>query len=442
MSTEPSLCNSFLKEIFDFVQNKSFETIRSECEKLGIRVKESESNNLYLLNLDEDFFIEQDPTFQNLKNLINQKQEYVDLLKAESAISNSQSEIKNTIYELMTLRKNLTKLKNDLKITNKNKFTKLQMACNGLLLNKETHQIVASCLPKMFDNEDYNKPTQLGISSVEYCEDGTIIRVYYSEGVWKTATTNCINAEDSYWGYYKSFDELFWESICDQEQFIQTLNNIGNDFTHIFVLRHPDNRIVVKYDTPSLVYINSICNTNFNSTVYTSLFNIESIKPTQKLKFDNESTVESLVAKYNNPFKRGIIIRSHNNAMYRYDFSNFVTLKDLRGNQQFVRNRILELFNDKETLFTFLKHYPEYNMILHMINWTVENLAKEVHKMYIESHVKHYYTVESDHIYFKLLKQLHKSYKKSGKPILLGSVVSLIEELPTDQLKTLMGWVN
>jgi hypothetical protein len=91
---------------------------------------------------------------------------------------------------------------------NKKNDIQLQRECNGLILEKGTNKVVAAC------QNDFEKefPSDLNnFVSAEYCEDGTVIRLYNHKGIWTTCTKKCINAKASYWCHLKSFNDMFWE---------------------------------------------------------------------------------------------------------------------------------------------------------------------------------------------------------------------------------------
>ena len=77
-------------------------------------------------------------------------------------------------------------------------------------------------LINLIDNEN---------TTVEYCEDGTIIRLYNYNDNWYTSTTKTINASVSYWSSSKSFHELFSELF--DEKYLEILDK---NSTYFFIL--------------------------------------------------------------------------------------------------------------------------------------------------------------------------------------------------------------
>jgi hypothetical protein len=69
-------------------------------------------------------------------------------------------------------------------------------------------------------------------------------------------------------------------------------------------------------------------------------------------------------------------------------------------------------------------------------------LYKNVHKLYIDSHVKHNCMITKSHPLFQTCKQLHGFYKKTGNIITLDQVQEKINSLEPNVIKKLLNWVN
>ena len=323
----------------------------------------------------------------------------------------------------------------------------------------------------------------------EYCEDGTVIRLYNYKGMWMTSTTKCIDARHSYWSHEKSFGHLFWE-LFD----FNYLDLLDHKCTYFFILKHVDNRIVVKHDKSHLVYIHTIDNktneifndknmmcyndiekhsqhiemisndlqdqtqshSNDNSQDHSQdeLYDVypKTIVPTIEpmhyiesihVTVPNDITYEQLEELYN-PKKRGIIIKTvidQSLQYYQYDYEMFRKIVSVRGNVPLVRMRYLELLNDQEKLLLLEQTYPEHMMVFTLIKHSLNNLYKQIHKLYIDSHVKHSITVENTHKFYQTLRQLHGEYKTKGHMITLDKVKEKVNSLEPFVIKKFIGWV-
>jgi hypothetical protein len=143
--------------------------------------------------------IKESGSFDNLKNIV--KESGIEVREIED------EELSN-LYLLVT-DKNV----------DKNALTPLQMECNGIILEKNTNKIVCMCQNKFTDivqhegqvSQIEDLKRHYSKFRMEYCEDGTVIRLYNYNNNWYTATTRCIDATKSYWSSEKTFNDMFWE---------------------------------------------------------------------------------------------------------------------------------------------------------------------------------------------------------------------------------------
>ena len=332
----------------------------------------------------------------------------------------------------------------------------LQFQCNGVILEKNTNKIIVAAQNKVHDvsREDmcaiikqYHSNTDtLSLESdnknvrVEYCEDGTMIRLYSYNNVWYTATNRCIDARDSHWSSNKTFDEMFWE-VFDKS----LLTCLDTSCTYVFILLHRENRIVVKHNYDTLVYVCKINNSNLQED-YRNIDDFKNTKCIWRPKFIPLLNMEEF-DKYYYPAKRGILIKLFNIDKkswdtYKVDFDTFTTIKNVRGNVPQIRMRFLELLHDSTSLVLLEKYYPEYNFLFAVIKHSIMNLTKTIHQLYIESHVKHAVRVDEENPYFKTLKQLHSHYKTHNTPITHAIVEEKLLNLDKHILKRFLGWVH
>ena len=134
---------------------------------------------------------------------------------------------------------------------NRKTETDIQKECSGLILEKNTNNIIAAC---QHDFEETPKDKNDFVSA-EYCEDGTIIRLYNYNNMWVTATKKCIDAKFSFWSNTKTFNDMFWEVFSHNNM---DLSALDKNCTYIFVLLHLENLMVVKHTQNELVYLGNV----------------------------------------------------------------------------------------------------------------------------------------------------------------------------------------
>lgn len=394
-----------VSEVLNFVKDKSYNDIVKESKKYGLCVKYSNDENL------KDLFL-----------LANK----------------NDNEIENTIENEIDI--NVNEL--------------LNSQANGIILEKETNKVVAMCQNKLITYTDiYNDNNKNNISQflqqsdlkrIEYCEDGTMIRLYNYNDTWYTSTTRCIDASKSYWTSTKNFSDLFLD-VFDKG----LLTTLDKTYTYVFVLLHKENRIVVRHKINMLVYISRINNETFIEDYTQQFNNVYGIRrPKQidtrefyKLNLSNNDIMERLF----NPFKRGILIKTLNKetsqlVTYKFDFKNYIDIKVIRGNVPEVRMRYLELLNEPQRLYILEQNYNEYKFMFKLIKNEIFKLTKTIHQLYIDSHIKHIITINEDNLYYKTLRQLHAQYKITNVPITFSEVQKKIYTMDKKIIKKLLIW--
>jgi len=376
--------NIMINEIEKLVSGKTFEEIKTITKNTNINVRELDTLDLYLLTSQDNEIVEN-------KDLTNQ--------------------------------------------------------ANGIILEKETNKIVCMCQNKFLTVnhntiEEFNKNSY---ARMEYCEDGTVIRLYNYNNKWMTATTKCIDAKYSYWSSYKSFDNMFWDTFSSSHINIDTLDPL---YTYMFILIHTENRIVVEHKYNNLIYINRINNLS-QLEDYTNYFYNEnpkrSIRRTKCIKLSLDEKIHTF-DKYYLPSKKGIILKifnenTNNWSIFLQEFDSYKKVKEIRGNVPLIRMRYLELLNNQEMLSSLEENYKENSMLFTLIKHQLKNIYKSIHKLYFDSHVKHNITVNENHIFFKTLKQLHSIYYKTNTPITLQDVQNKVDTLDKNILKKFLNWV-
>ena len=321
----------------------------------------------------------------------------------------------------------------------------MKMQTNGLIFEKETGKVIAMCQRRFSDVGSYEDVIDIVHKSdncrVEYCEDGTIVRLYYYGGKWRTATTRCIDGNDSYWSSSKNFDSLFWQ-IYDTKN----LDILDKNYTYVFILLHRENRIVVRHNVNMLVYVSRIDNTSHIEDYNNVFKKVYGIKRPKMMDLYEFGKLSSNVNNYDCKFKRGLLVKVYNLEkkqwdLFKYDFETYKMVKSIRGNVPQLRMRYLELLNKPESLMLLEQFYTEQNFMFTFIKASLLKLVKTVYKLYVESHIKHTVKVDEDNMYYRTLKQLHAQYKVTNKSISFSDVQEKIYSLDKMVIKKLLGWV-
>jgi hypothetical protein len=307
-------------------------------------------------------------------------------------------------------------------------LTDVQKEANGIIFEKETNRVICMSQNKFETVDTFQDVTNVYI---EYCEDGTAIRLYNYNDKWITSTSRCIDAKVSVWGASRSFDDLFWEMFD-----VSRLENLDKNKTYIFVMIHSENRIVVKHRFNNLIYIQSIDNKT-RSEDFTNIFFDENPKRTiRRTKVIPTDTFNGNVDY--DPSKRGILVKKlvgNSWKIIKYDFPQYTATKNIRGNTADIKMRYLELLSNPEQLMYLEQMYGEYKQQFNAVKYALTKLYKEIHQLYFNSHIKHEVKIETEHKFYQTLKQLHGEYKTKGNKITLEEVKKKVNSLDSHVIK-------
>jgi hypothetical protein len=402
------------------ISKNSFEGVKEKCESIGICVKEKtvSENDLYLVaNVNE-----------NIKNVI--KNNNKEVVQEGDGQGPEGPEIDKEVVQENVFE--------DLDVE------KLKKQCNGIIFEKQTNKVVCMSHSKIQELDSFSKVIDLVKSNdnirIEYCEDGTLVRLYNYGGIWRTATTRCIDASDSFWTSNKNFDTMFWETFDKG-----LLATIDPKFTYMFILLHRENRIVVKHTVNMLVYISRVHNEQKFEDFTNQFKNVYGIKRPKIMNEYDFNTLSNNLADFDCKFKRGIVVKVFEKTtgewnLYKYDFNMYSIIKSIRGNVPQIRMRYLELLSKPESLQLLEKFYTEDNFMFTFIKASLLKLVKKVYKLYVDSHIKHVIEVKDDNMFYRTLRQLHAQYKKTNKPIGFIDVQEKIFSLDKTVIKRLLSW--
>jgi len=275
--------------------------------------------------------------------------------------------------------------------------------CRGIILEKETNRIVCYTFDKNYDSITELEPNY---NRIEELIDGTQIRLFFYNGEWRCATTRCIDAKKAYWFSDKSFFDMFGEAAT---AIGFDLNKLDKACCYAFVLCHPENRIVVKYEKPALYHV---LTRNMNTLQETEC-DIGVAKPRRY-----DSLPASGIA----------IIVDRNGRRMKVQDDKYKLMKELRGNGNNLFFRYLELRKDG-LVDQFLEYYPEYEKKIEEYQREFANMTSEIYKLYVSKHITHGITDETPKHMKHILYMLHGNYLRTGRKITYVNVAEELNEL-------------
>jgi len=309
----------------------------------------------------------------------------------------------------------------------------------GYIFEKETNKIICygqrkvedidnKKLHELLNKKEINNKTIYsgGLLRMEYCEDGTLMRLYNYNDEWYTATTNCTDARKSYWASSISFSDMFWGIFNEKTN----TDLLDKNSTYYFILLHNENRLVVNHVKNNLVFL---CKVNESGEDYKDIYEKKFWRPVMIKSLDINNINQSFWDK-----KRGIILKfKDDDKIYKIDFEIYKEIKSIRGNNPNIEMRYIELINDDFKRNLLKLYYPEHTKLINKVHKLYYDFIYHIHQLYLETHIKHTKVIDKTHTYFPLIKSLHAQYKRTRNVILYKDVKEKIEKMHINIIKDL-----
>lgn len=129
--------------------------------------------------------------------------------------------------------------------------------CRGIILYKKTWDVVCWPFSKFFNlGEPYADCLDESRIYVYQKIDGSLAKVWYFEGIWRLSSNGLIDASEASLGEGINMTSLFQKALreygLDWESFTSTLDK---EYTYMYELATPDNKVVVPYEDYNLFYL-------------------------------------------------------------------------------------------------------------------------------------------------------------------------------------------
>lgn len=352
-----------------------------------------------------------------------------------------------------------------LNVSNKSDLSNpLVRKCNGVVFDQNTHKIVCYSFPVFMNQEDYPgtlpganpgivTPVAAGAGNpikVESMYDGTLMKIFYhpSSGKWETATTKCFDAARSHWTSKKSFHQLLMETLGAEFNFA----SLDKKKCYIGLLIHPENKLVSDYSREQIFVHTGTCNLEtleFEDN-YTKLPGDNIILP-EKKEFANVEELTNFLKKeeLKQPIRPGFICLL-NGERYKFMSPHYTMCKELRGNIQNMKYRLLEMQSTPDELQKFIKLFPEFNELNEEVKDDIAQLGEDVYRNYANYYFKHQKDKKYPDDIFDAIKAVNTKYREDLEKVggdrsrikTDASTIAqfLVTKYPFDRLCALLGY--
>lgn len=249
-------------------------------------------------------------------------------------------------------------------------WNEVTLACRGLILNG-TNEIIARPFPKFF-NLGEPEAQELPMTSFQVFDklDGSLGILYWLDGEPFIASRGSFSSEQS-----DKANELLYQKYVD------VIPNLNPDYTYLFEIIYPENRVVVDYGTEEKLMLIGMVETK--TGIELPLVNIGF--PLVK-EYTNFSKIEELTQQqWDN--HEGFVIRFENGYRVKIKFEEYVRLHRILT--QFSTVDIWECLSGETSLQALLENVPD-----EFFEW-VKKVESDLKKQFqaIEENCKNYYKV-------------------------------------------------
>lgn len=286
----------------------------------------------------------------------------------------------------------------------------------SVILNKDNQVVSVSPFKTApFNRLDCDYIDVTSLRGEEFVE-GTMINLFYDQGVWEIATRGTVGARTKFYvDSEMTFRDMFFEA-CEYARF--DVNTLPTKYCFSFVLQHPCNQIVQIHNQPRL-YVVDAFEINGLSVSHINVRDHHWFPRSIRYPKIYNDSVSNLMQKFANaPYEiMGVMFRVPGTTIRcKVRNNNYEMVRHLRGNEPNPFFLYLSLLKS-HSLQDFLRYFPhqrvKFSKYREQINQASSQLFHMYHECFVKKakHLKEYDFPFKSHMY-----ALHELYKNELKP--------------------------
>ncbi len=287
----------------------------------------------------------------------------------------------------------------------------------------------------------FNDPELLKETRFFRSYEGSLVRVFCFGGGWYLSTHRKLDAFKSKWSSSASFGQMFIDALREEYWLHGQSDEQVKDFffskldplkSYMFlVLPNKENRVVCKApEKPTVYHVGTY--ENFPSDVF-SLDEEIIIPHPEEYNFQTFEELENEMRKVDPDEYQGIIIFGAKRQLIKILEPRYFYLFDLRGNEQSIKFRYLQIRSDGDKWKDFGELYPEHIPDFKDYDQALENIARDIYTAYVRRYIKKEKIVVPQEE-FQVMKKCQQWYQENTKKnkVSLKTVTEAMEyENPT-----------
>ena len=248
----------------------------------------------------------------------------------------------------------------------------------GIIIDLSTLEVICWPFRKFGNyNESYADEIDWSNACVQEKIDGSIIKLWFYADEWHWSTNGTIDANNATANSISNHSFMDLIRMAENYHDIQ-FDQLNTDYTYIFELVSPENKIVIDYGNKYHLYHlgtrNNLTGEEYNLDIGIDkphVYNINSfedcIDAVGKLNTKDSITNEGFV-----------VVDGHWNRV-KVKSPVYVAMHHLMGNHIFTKTRCLELLiNDPDKVTTVIKEFPQYTHIFKYYEYKIAEVKYEI----------------------------------------------------------------
>jgi T4 RnlA family RNA ligase len=254
--------------------------------------------------------------------------------------------------------------------------------CRGLILDaNEQWRVISWPFNKFFNyGEGHADTIDWGTTKVQEKLDGSLATLYFYDGHWNMATSGSPDGGGQVNGYDFTFSDLFWKTFNNMGLKVPSFYAV--DFSFMFELTTPFNRIVVKHNEPSLHLI-GIRNRYDGDEVdvdsaWAKKFGYPTVKSFPLTSFEAITASFEYIDPLN---QEGYVVVDGSFNRNKVKSPAYVAIHHMRGNGGPSPKSLLQIVRTNESS-ELLTHFPEWKPLYDDVKARFDSLLSELEADY------------------------------------------------------------
>ena len=258
--------------------------------------------------------------------------------------------------------------------------SKIVQECRGVIINVKDMSVVCRPFDKFFNASQPQAATLIGKIRAEEKVDGSIMKMYFYQGEWRLATNGMIDAADATLQmssddvatYQDLFNVAFAKYVSGDK--MAELDE-WKDYTLIFELVSPINRIVVAYPETDLKLLGIRHNATGKEIVPRDT-SLARIFKTPNL-YDIDTLEQALeIAKTLGGNEEGFILVDEYFNRVKVKGTEYLALHKMRSNSYSLKGFLEVVLNDSQD--DLVAYFPEYTPFITDIESKIKQLISDI----------------------------------------------------------------